>query len=831
MGFLKRILPWLFLSFALLFSAALIYVGTHKEEILQSFMAEVNRHLDAEVKVRQAELDLFSKFPQVSVRLDDVFCPEVNGTGDTLFFFRETYFQFDLWDMVFGNYQLQTLSLEDGQIEIRYFEDGSNNYHFWKDTDDQPSDFALDLSKIRLINSSLLYLDARSSIHLTADVESGEMRGQYGDGDFSGDASVIGIVGILKVGDDLWASATPVDATGDISMIDGVFRISHGEGDLRSINVLFDGENREDGYRWALETRKADLAKFLDLLPRFVLSDRDWFKAEGSMNLSFVAEEKNGDLHMSATSHVENGRFTLTSRDFWLKELAFQATYDNGPRGDLKGSSIVFHQLQALTQGGMVYGDISIRNFESPTISAEGQLQTGLYEITQLLVPDKFNIATGALSGDFKVSNTYRSFEQIRSKGLNGASIQGDVILKEGHLSLRNSNISFENIQTQLGLRNADLQVKQASFVTGSNHFTIQGWIRNALDPTSGKIPLIDVSIQSPNIIIDEFLAWEWPESNTSVDQGVMPFNYRLSASADAFSLGNWKGSKARGQVWNEGYTIKGRNVRFETLDGSVEGTFSFGQADESHKRLIVSGNLTDIDIKQLFASFDNFGQDVLTADHIEGKGTSQLDFSIYCDNKYNFLPTSLDLIADLSIDQGRLKNYKPLESLSSFADLQELRDVRFSKLSNKVSIHKGEITIPYMQIQSSALSLDLEGTHTFNNILNYRVKMKMRDALGGAKKKPRNIDDWIVETDRPDEPYLWVKMTGHIDNPVIAIDKGRIAEGIKNEWKEEGKELKDLIKGKDPEKKPQKTQPEYIFEWGEENPDTTQNSWNQSER
>ena len=74
-----------------------------------------------------------------------------------------------------------------------------------------------------------------------------------------------------------------------------------------------------------------------------------------------------------------------------------------------------------------------------------------------------------------------------------------------------------------------------------------------------------------------------------------------------------------------------------------------------------------------------------------------------------------------IKIKNGRLKDFEPAKNLSRFADVNELKDLNFSTLSNTIEIKNNTIFIPKMNITTNALSLTLSGSHKFDNYIDYR--------------------------------------------------------------------------------------------------------------
>ena len=81
-----------------------------------------------------------------------------------------------------------------------------------------------------------------------------------------------------------------------------------------------------------------------------------------------------------------------------------------------------------------------------------------------------------------------------------------------------------------------------------------------------------------------------------------------------------------------------------------------------------------------LLKDFDNFGQTEFTPDILEGKLTTTIDLHMHFDRKFNVIEDSVVALADVLIENGRLKNYSTLESLSS---LLNSRIYKTSSLKN----------------------------------------------------------------------------------------------------------------------------------------------------
>ena len=166
------------------------------------------------------------------------------------------------------------------------------------------------------------------------------------------------------------------------------------------------------------------------------------------------------------------------------------------------------------------------------------------------------------------------------------------------------------------------------------------------------------------------------------------------------------------------------KNTKASALNGQFEGNMQLYKTIEDEIKLSTNFNFNSVNIRQVFNSFNNFNQSFIESKHIKGIGSANINLSAVWDDRMKFMKEKLTMSSNLTIEKGELINFKPLRNLSNFVNVEDLKDVKFSKLENKIEIKDNLITIPEMQIISSALSLIVSGTHSLNNEINYDITL-----------------------------------------------------------------------------------------------------------
>jgi hypothetical protein len=108
---------------------------------------------------------------------------------------------------------------------------------------------------------------------------------------------------------------------------------------------------------------------------------------------------------------------------------------------------------------------------------------------------------------------------------------------------------------------------------------------------------------------------------------------------------------------------------------------------------------------------------------------------------------------------------------------------------------------------------------------MDYKVSLLLSDILGNKVKESMSLEE--TEHNHEGKTTIQLKMSGHVDDPKILLDKVRIKEDIIKEIIEEGEEVIKIIENKilnienpdTTEEKKKKEELNIEIEWDDENP------------
>ena len=150
------------------------------------------------------------------------------------------------------------------------------------------------------------------------------------------------------------------------------------------------------------------------------------------------------------------------------------------------------------------------------------------------------------------------------------------------------------------------------------------------------------------------------------------------------------------------------------------------------------------------------------------------------------------------------------MKKLNKYLDDEGLSKLRFADLKNEIHIENQTIYLPQMEVKSNVTTIQLSGTHTFDQRIEYRVVAPLRN------KKKIDPDEAFgaIEEDGSGNAKIFLKITGTTDVYDVSLDKDAVKKKITSDLKKEVQELKDAFKLKGQKKKKELELTEEEFEW-----------------
>jgi hypothetical protein len=224
-----------------------------------------------------------------------------------------------------------------------------------------------------------------------------------------------------------------------------------------------------------------------------------------------------------------------------------------------------------------------------------------------------------------------------------------------------------------------------------------------------------------------------------------------VKLNADKLIYKNFESRNALADITllNDRYIIN--NVGMDHSGGHIAFKGSLLNKNAFHQANLVI-NMESVNVSKVFADFNNFGQDGLTAKSLEGRLTAAVDASMNIANDGHVIPATVVSQVDFSLKDGALNNYEPIKKLQRFVfKKRNFDNIRFAELKNRLEVSNQEIRINRMEIQSTVMSLFIEGRYNQKGTTDLSIQvplsnLKKRDDdynpenIGTNKKAGRSI-------------------------------------------------------------------------------------------
>jgi hypothetical protein len=733
---------------------------------------------------------------------------------DTLLYAELCFARLNLWDVLQGNYTISGIRIEEGGLKLKQNQLGEWNYKVWKEPESDAESNGFRLEDLELRNIYLDFNSRKTDLSILALVESGTLDGSFIKGEHTLVTDLKGHLDQLKSGRDLELVNLPFGLAGvlELNNQSGIYSIDMGNAVLAGNEMVWNASfiKQED------EGTEMDISVIASALRLETLLNRIWPQIPENLKAIQLMGKADLKLKMQGQFTKESGPktqliFNLTEGSMLLNgvklnDIVLDGTATTDDLKKVSSSTYNVTHFDVSTATGNSTGEFLLYDLENPIIDLTVQGRSGLSELLALGKIDSDASGSAAFNLQFKSPLGHR-FE-FGKDAIKNATLTGMIELDNASFTVQEDVPTFRKINGILELTATKAEFKKFSGELGSTGFEASITVEKPKQLITDSRTEIQLSGNANVSRLDlESLVMDWNTIPTSGRESKtkrkLTGNIDISIDQLIYKQFTAEEITTKLNISNRGVTA--HNLTMETMGGHVDGDIAYTTISSGHN-LGIDAEFKQLSISRMFGEWDDFGQEFLKSQHLEGKADVTLLTNIQLDRKLNILPNKLSAKASLHITSGKLKEFEPLTALSKYIQLTELQEVNFDTLTNEISIENGVISIPYMKIKSSALELNFFGSHGLDNIVDYHANLLLSELLRRkAKKKTKEIEGHeITEPSGKTRLFLWIR--GPLNDLKIGFDNKQIRKKIKNDIKQEGNLLKQIIAedfgGKDKTKK-----------------------------
>ena len=757
-----------------------IYVVVNKKSIINQVNSEISEKISGEVSIGNVELSFFSHFPKVSVVVEKVSIKDSMFATHKHPFLEvdEAFVILNISRLISRQPPLSGIRLVNGNIYLFTDTSGYTNSYLFKSKSDPASIGAstrqnknnelkdIELEDVRVTINDL----KRGKLH---DLMVTELKAEVDE-----DLSHL----VFKINHEILVNSLafnlPTGSFAKGKVVEGDYEVRYDKNlkqlQFDSINLeignhpfsfaggRFDLEGPKPGFNLRIHTKQilypfakslltTKINKALSLVNVTIDKPLD---VDVNLNGAF----KGGDPTINVLWATKNAHLTTPFFDF--DKASFTGSYTNEvvaglPRKD-PNSKIEVNNFTASWQGFPITSDsIRIYNLYQPLLIGNLRSQFDLSTLNRTLNSSsiRLNSGRGVINLDYKGPIT-------RNKNTN-SFIDGFIGITNGSITYAPRDVELKNVNTRIIIKKSDVFVDNLSTTVLNNKIIMHGFAKDLLTVIS-KEPnkaVLDWSIYSPSLNLASFAYLLKPQKKAvarksaknqfeqaaaQIDEVIAQGSIKVKLKADKLYYKKFEGTNASADLslLNDRYIL--HSVKLTHAGGFMDLSGALLNSASNYHNANINVSMNNMDVNKVFSSFNNFGQDGITADNLRGKLTSHVSVNLGLNDDGAVYKESVSGIVDFSLKKGALINYEPIKKMQVFIlKNRDFDNITFAELKDRLEIKNQEIKINELEIQSSVLTMFVQGVYSMKG----NTDMSIRVPLSNLKKRgedyvPQNLAD-----------------------------------------------------------------------------------------
>jgi hypothetical protein len=381
---MKKIIKILTIIIILCIAFIIIIPIIFEDKIIDLVKKTVNNNVNATLSFEDADLSVWSSFPNTQVSLQKVSL--VNNApfeGDTLFGATAINLKMPLAELFkrSSDISITSIIIDEANLAIRVDKNGNANYNIAKNKNDKSNvdsnesgSLQLGLEFYKITNSNISYHDATGKIAMQlSDIN------HSGSGNLSLEKSELKTVTTMLTSFQmngvtyLNKNKIQLEALFDIDLEENIYRFLDNKAQINQLPLIFDGyvklnENNKK-VTISFKTPSLDFKNFLALIPEVYSKDIEGITTTGNFEVKGTINGILDDLHIpefNISLHSDNASFKYPNLPKSLKNINISTEIAN-KTGLAKDSYILIEKLSFKIDEDIFYANAKLQDLTGNT--------------------------------------------------------------------------------------------------------------------------------------------------------------------------------------------------------------------------------------------------------------------------------------------------------------------------------------------------------------------------------------------------------------------------------------------------------------------------------
>lgn len=757
-----KILAGILILVVLVWLIALLLVNYHKKTILNTITTALNEQVNGTVTIKNIDLSFFKNFPGASISLNDV------AVHDTLYASHKhellnaqhVYIAVNTWSLIKGTPQIGNVSIEDAAVYLFTDSTGYSNTSVFaqkKKNKDQTKKTQIDFHDVTLSNIHFVFENQTKFKFFQIVAHQVHALVENNDAGWKATAAIDALINdfTFNTGKGSFLKAKKLRANVEIGYTTAQQKL-----EIPLQNITLDDDEIQFGGSFIFSQNPATFSlvvtsqgikynNAIALLSPNITRKLKVINFEDpiALNASIIGKMKFRDTPLVRVAWtIKNNTFITPGGP--IKNCSFQGIFTNQTdtaKGHNDHNSAIqlsgFHG--AWNNIPFKADSVRINDLIDPKLKARFSASFPLTKANKIIGTRLFSFTSGHASFDILYKGGLRDADTTSPYMKGFLKVQGlGMVYTPRKLSFNNSNLTLLFTGHDLLLRDGKLHSKSSTLF-------LSGEILNFLNLyyTHPEKILLNWKLSSPEINLNEFasfLATRTVENTanrpTTNNKKLLRANKQLeeilekgAAKLDVnvakltYRKFTATGIKANVLLANSAITLS--NTSLQHAGGSI----AIDATLKQHGRINdvqLNSTIQNVNINRFLTAMENFGQDAITDDNLQGYLFAHANLQTTITDAGKIKPNSLKGTLSFKVTDGALLNFEPIQKIGNIIfRRRDLKHITFHDVKNTLDLKGNLIVINPMHIESSALTINVEGIYDLQKKLtNIQVDVPLRN-------------------------------------------------------------------------------------------------------
>jgi hypothetical protein len=548
---IKKLLLFVVVIPIVLFTVFTTMLYVKQDTIVKELVQTLNEDFVGEVEIRDSHISPFANFPYISIDLEDVkIFQNKDKSKAPILDIKDIYLGFDLWTLISGKFDVKSLKLKDGRIEIIQDINGEFNIskalESTKEIEDAGEEFHIDLKRIELKNIDITKLNEENKILLDVFITKAQSKFKTSDEHTMVSLDSKFELTVLKDGDTTFVKHKHFDVDTRLDYVNATQKLKITPSEIYLEGALFKMQGDIDfdddmNLDLVFEGQKPNFDLFIAFAPEELAPALKKYENKGKVYFDCSIKGKSTNGHnpkIDANFGCSDAYFSNTINKKKLDELQFKGHFTNGEKRNPSTMEFSMTDFSARPEAGTFSGNLTVKNFESPEIDLKLISQFELDFLANFLNLTDLK----DLKGSVKLTMNFRDIIDLEHPE---RSIE--KLNESYYTELKVDNLSFSSPDYHLPLKDLDIsavmdghqaRIDYFNLKVGKSDISINGTVSDLpaiMHHTSTEV-LTNLNISSKYLDLYE-LTNSGKDSTKPFDEQIENFSMKLAFKSSAKAL------------------------------------------------------------------------------------------------------------------------------------------------------------------------------------------------------------------------------------------------------------------------------------------------------